>query len=54
MNKHYTTQQVIDMASRLYDTGTFSRLDIRIYLETVLDLRQAEFDIDRVYDLVVG
>lgn len=54
MNKHYTTQQVIDIASKLYDERGFSRLDIRIYLETVLDLGQANFDIDRIYDLIVG
>lgn len=54
MKKRFTTQDVIDMAAELYDSKGFSRGNIRIFLQTLLDNDMASFDLERVFDLIVG
>lgn len=49
-----TVQDVIEMASDLYDNKGFSRSDVRIFLKVMIDKKGVDFDLERVYDLVVG
>ena len=57
MKEVFTTQDVIDMASELYDDKGFTRENIRIFLTVLRD--NGKWDapcdtIERVYDMVVG
>ena len=52
--KKLTTQDVIDIAVELYDNKGRSRGDIYFLLKQLKDSDAADFDIDRVFDLVVG
>lgn len=50
-----TTQNVIDAATDLYDNWGFGRARIRQFLQALLDGgKTEEFDIEKVFDLVVG
>ena len=51
--KKLTLQEVIDLAVELYDDKGFSRSDIWIFLRALQALG-SDFDLDRVFDLVVG
>ena len=53
MNK-LTTQDIIDIAVDLYENRGFTRQKILVFLQAVLDHEIATFDIDRIFDLVVG
>lgn len=53
MTKRFTTQEVINMACERWDQG-FDRWQIKAFLQSLLDSNEAEFDIERVFDLVVG
>ena len=50
----FTTQEVIDIGSELYDNHSFTRDDILRFLNRLLDTRRADFDLERVYDIIVG
>lgn len=50
---NFTTRDIIDCAVKLYDEEGFSRSDIRFFLECWLRLG-AEFDLESVFDLIVG
>ena len=57
MKEKFTTQDVIDMASKLYDDEGFTRENIRIFLKVLMD--NGKWDapgdtLERVYDLIVG
>ena len=57
MKEKFTTQDVIDMASKLYDDEGFTREKIRIFLKVLMD--NGKWDapgdtLERVYDLIVG
>lgn len=52
--KNLTTQDVIDMAVELYDNKGRSRDEIYFFLKQMQDTGAADFNIDRVFDLVVG
>lgn len=54
MKTKFTTQDVIDMGADLYDNKGFTRESIRLFLSALLDNGCAEFDLERVYDLIVG
>ena len=57
MKEKFTTQDVIDMASKLYDDEGFTREKIRIFLKVLMDngTWDAPGDtLERVYDLIVG
>lgn len=48
-----TAQEIIDMGSFFWDSGCFTRTDIWNWL-TKLIADGADFDIDRMFDLIVG
>lgn len=57
MKEVFTTQDVIDMASELYDDKGFTRENIRIFLTVLRD--NGKWDapgdtLERVYDMIVG
>lgn len=55
--RKFTTQDCIDMASKLYDENGFTRENIRGFLTALRENGHWEAtaeDLDRVYDLVVG
>ena len=57
MKEKFSTQDVIDMASKLYDVNGFARGDIRKFLQVLVDMGQWDAPGDtfeRVYDLIVG
>lgn len=57
MKEKFTTQDVIDMASELYDNKGFSRADIRIFLKVLVDhgkWEATDSKFESVYDLIVG
>ena len=57
MNKIFTTQDVIDMASELYDDKGFTRENIRTFLKVLMDNGKWDASGDtfeRVYDMIVG
>lgn len=54
MKRKFTTQDVIDMGVELYDEKGFTRENVRTFLQCLLDNGKAEFDLERVYDLIVG
>lgn len=54
MKETLTTQDVIDMASELYDKYFFTRREVKSFLRVLLDHGKANFDLDSVYDLIVG
>ena len=54
MKKTFTTQEVIDMGAYLYDTHGFSRMRIWEWLEALLRNELAFFDIEKMFDLIVG
>ena len=54
MKGTFTTQDVIDMGVELYDDKGFTRENIRIFLQCLLDNGKADFDLERVFDLIVG
>lgn len=57
MKEKFSTQDVIDMASKLYDLHGFTRDNIRKCLKVLVDMGQWDAPGDtfeRVYDLIVG
>jgi len=54
MKVHYTTQDVVDMGADLYDNHGFTREAISKFLKALLDNGLAEFNYERVFDLIVG
>jgi hypothetical protein len=52
--KKFTTQEVIKMGAELFDRDGFDRKQIWRWLAFLLDKNYAEFDLERVYDLIVG
>lgn len=54
MKEKLTVQDVVEIASDLYDNKGFTRSDIRIFLKVLIDTKKADFDLERVYDLIVG
>lgn len=57
MKDKFSTQDVIDMASKLYDCNGFSRENIHKFLKALADYGQWDAPgdtLERVYDLVVG
>lgn len=57
MKEIFTTQDVIDMASELYDDNGFTRENIRTFLKVLVD--NGKWDapgdtFERVYDMIVG
>ena len=52
--KEFTTQEIIDMGAQLYDHGGFDRNSIALWLKALLQSKCAEFDFDRIFDLIVG
>ena len=52
--KKLTTQDIIDIAVDLYENQGFNRNDIYTFLRAVKANGIASFDIDRIFDLVVG
>lgn len=57
MKKKFTTQDMIDMASDLYDNNGLSRWEVHAFLTAERDcgLWDASDDtIERVFDLIVG
>ena len=57
MKEKFSTQDVIDMASKLYDLHGFTRDNIRKFLKVLVDMGQWDAPGDtfeRVYDLIVG
>lgn len=52
--KKFTTQEVINKGADLYDNKGFLRQFIWEWLKSLLDNGSAEFDLERVYDLIVG
>lgn len=57
MAHKFSTQDVIDMASDLYDNKGFTRENIHIFLSVLRNHGQWDAthdDLERVYDLIVG
>ena len=57
MKEKFTTQDVIDMASELFDEKGFTRANIRIFLTVLRDNAKWEASpdtLERVFDLIVG
>ena len=57
MKVKYTTQEVINIASALYDEGTFDREGVYRFLYRLNGdgaWKASQATIDRVFDLVVG
>lgn len=57
MKEKFSTQDVIDMASKLYDNEGFTRANIRTFLKVLVD--NGKWDapgdtFERVYDMIVG
>lgn len=52
--KNMTTQDVIDIAVDLYDNKGFNRSEVYTFLKAIKAYGIINFDIDRVFDLVVG
>ena len=52
--KKFTTQEIIDMGAQLYDRGGFDRGDIAMWLMAIQQSECAEFDFERIFDLIVG
>ena len=50
----FTTQDVIDMGSDLYDNKGFTRETIRLWLQALIDNGYTDADFEKVYDLIVG
>ena len=53
-NYKFTTQQVIDRGAELYDNQGFTRPQIICWLKALLDNKLADFEFDRMFDLIVG
>jgi hypothetical protein len=54
MKVTFTNQQVIDMGVALYATEGVTRATIRKWLEILLENKCAEFDIETMFDIIVG
>lgn len=57
MTEQYTTQEVIDMASELYDEGSASREQIHTILETWREVglwNVSKATLEKVFDMIVG
>lgn len=54
MTVKFTTQDIIDMGATLYDNRAFTREQIRVWLTALVASGCSEFDIDRMFDLIVG
>ena len=57
MKEKFTTQDVIDMATKLYDDSGFTRENIRTFLKVLVDNNKWDAPGDtfeRVYDMIVG
>ena len=54
MIRKFTTQEVIDMGAKLYDEHGFTRPQIKRWLEALLDNELADFDLDMMFDIIVG
>jgi hypothetical protein len=52
--KKFTTQDIIDMGAQLYDSGVYDKLQVRKWLMDVLKAEIADFDLDRIWDLICG
>ena len=52
--KDFTTQDVIDIAVDLYDNKGFNRSEVYTFLRAIKAYGIVSFDIDRIFDLVVG
>lgn len=50
----FTTQEVIDMGADFYDNKGFTRTAIKVWLIGLLERGYAEFDLERIFDLIVG
>ena len=57
MKEKFTTQDIIDMASELYDDKGFTRENIHIFLTCLRDNGKwdaSQDTLERVYDMIVG
>ena len=54
MAENFTTQNIIDILSELYDERGFYRGDIWMIIEAFKHNGFKDLDIKRIYDLVVG
>lgn len=53
--KKFTTQDVVDMGTDLYDNYRFTREQIRMWLTILLNSGRTEsFEIEPIFDLIVG
>lgn len=50
----YTIQEVVDMGADMYDNKGCSRAVIKQWLMDLLDRGYASFDLDRIFDLIIG
>jgi hypothetical protein len=53
-NTLFTTQEVINMGAEMYDTMRCSREIIKRWLVDLLGNGYASFDLERIFDLIVG
>lgn len=54
MQTRLTTHQVIDISAELYDIKGYTREQIRVFLQALLDSGCVNFDMERMFDLIVG
>lgn len=52
--KKYTNQEIIDMGAYFYDSGCFSRAEIKNWLMKLLATGTVDFDLDRMFDIIIG
>ncbi len=50
----FTTQEVINKGADMYDNLGYSRAFIKKWLEGLLRDGSAQFDLERIFDLIVG
>lgn len=54
MKAKFTTQEVIDMGADFYDNKGFTRAAIKQWLIGLLDNGLADFDLERMFDIIIG
>lgn len=47
-------QKIIDMGAYFYDSGAFTRADIKNWLIRLLESGRGEFDLERMFDIIIG
>ena len=50
----FTTQEVINMGADFYDNKGFTRAAVKVWLIGLLENGYAKFDLERIFDLIVG